>query len=127
MRHHLLPLAALVAVLPAMASAQGLAWVSNTAICPELRAGAAAEDVLGDSDALLLEPTGITGMEYRCVFEPALDLEAADLSTTTHTGYCEEPGLITPQLFTFRMERQETPRVSLYDGTETATVFFACP
>ncbi|MCA0204557.1 MAG: hypothetical protein LCH92_09450 [Proteobacteria bacterium] len=127
MRYPLLLPAALVAALPATASAQGLAWVSNTAICPDLRAGAMAEAVLGEGDALLLDSSGITGMEYRCVFSPALDLDAADLTVTTHTGHCEEPGLITPQLFTFRMEREETPRISLFDGSESATVFFACP
>jgi hypothetical protein len=118
-----LALAALL--LPGMAAAQTGPWVTNTDICAPLAAEGRITDAIGD--ALVLSPDRYEGLEYRCTFDPALDLGAADLTTTTHVGYCEEPGLITPQLFTFRIERLETPRVTLYTGAEDAVSFFACP
>ncbi|MCB1388046.1 MAG: hypothetical protein KDK12_02665 [Rhodobacteraceae bacterium] len=127
MRVPVLPLAISVLLLPAMAAAGGMPWVSDTAICPDLRAGTALPDILAETDVLLLQGGTITGMEYHCVFDPALDLDAPDGTITTHIGYCEEPGFITPSLFTFRMERFDTPRTTLFDGGDTPTVYFACP
>lgn len=124
-----LPLALLAALVPSVAPAgpPAATWVSNLAVCAALRGGAALEDAVGDLDALILEPSGYSGMEFRCSFDPPLDLNAPDGTTTTHVGYCEEPGFITPQLFTFRMDRQDSPRLTLYDGGDTPMEFFACP
>lgn len=128
MRHRLLLLALLAALPSAPALAGGPAfWVTDTAICDALRGGTGSEVAIGDLDILTLDATGYSGLEFRCTFEPRLDLNAPDGSTSTHVGYCEEPGFIAPQLFTFRIERRESPRVTLYDGADTPLVFFACP
>ncbi|WP_139103249.1 hypothetical protein [Pararhodobacter sp. CCB-MM2] len=102
-------------------------YVSNTEICPMLGDGEALVPAMSDTGALALGPQGIEGVEYHCAFEPALDLTAPEGTITTHLGYCEEPGLITPQLFTFRIETLESPRAVLYDGSEQPMTFFACP
>ena len=103
-------------------------YVSDTAICPALSTGATLGEAMEENaEALALGPAGIEGFEYHCAFEPDLDLGAPDGTISTHLGYCEEPGLITPQLFTFRVETLETPRATLYDGSETPLTFFACP
>ena len=117
------------ALLPLPAAGQDAAalHVSNTDACSGLRAGVPLLEALGAADALALGPAGIEGVDHHCAFEPALDLTAPDQSISTHTGYCEVAGVITPQLFTFRIEREETPRVSLHEGGEQPTVFFACP
>ena len=128
MRHRLLPLV-FIATLPSAAALAGgpAFWVTDTAICDALRSGTGSEVAIGDLDVLTLDATGYTGMEFRCTFEPPLDFNARDESVSTHLGYCEEPGFIAPQLFAFRIERQGSPRVTLYDGGDTPTVFFACP
>lgn len=111
----------------APAGGGGPQWVNDTALCAALRAGAGIEDAAGDGGGLILSAQAITGMEYHCAFDPPLDMAAPDQTITTHSGYCEEPGLLTPQLFTFRIERLESPRATLYDGTDTPTVFQPCP
>lgn len=102
-------------------------YVSDTAICPALAEGRTLAEAMEEGGALALGPAGIEGIEYHCAFAPDLDLGAPDGTISTHVGYCEEPGLVTPQLFTFRIETLETPRVTLYDGSDTPATFFSCP
>lgn len=116
-------------MLPAAAAAQDLPaiYVSNTDICPALGREEPLLDTLAGAGARALGIAGIEGADHRCVFDPPLDLAAPDQTITTHLGYCEREGAITPQLFTFRVEQIDTARATLYDGSETPTVFFACP
>jgi len=102
-------------------------YVSKTDICPALRSDRPLIEAMAEWDARALGVAGIEGVAYHCAFEPPLDLTAPDQTITTHTGYCEEAGIITPRLFTFRVEQLETPRATLHDGSDRPMVFFACP
>jgi|GEM_PF-1830107 len=76
--------------------------------------------------ALALFSKGMFALEYSCSFEPALDLMVETPTITTHVGHCLEPGFVTPGLFTFSVDRVYDHNVTLFDGSETPTVFYFC-
>lgn len=118
----------LLATVPAAAGEFYL--FSSPAACERWLGMGGTQDALSqvstEDDTLILQSSSMSGLEYGCLFEPPLDLSVQEPTITTHVGHCQEPGWISPGLFTFAVDPVYSREVTLYTGDESTTVFHFC-
>jgi len=76
---------------------------------------------------MTLDATSFWEIEYFCEFEPPIVLDWSTERMQTRVGYCSEPGLITPGVYTFQSSPYEPGVVMLHEReADVPTEFRTC-
>jgi hypothetical protein len=113
----------LIAALATLATgAQAERLVTNPQMC-------AFDDPMDAQEmGMTLDASSFWEIEYFCAFEPPIALDWGQERMQSRVGYCSEPGLVTPGVFTFQTSSYEPGTVHLWQqGVEQPTTFQACP
>ncbi|MDF0602217.1 hypothetical protein P1J78_15865 [Psychromarinibacter sp. C21-152] len=109
-----------VAVVCSAAAAQPR-LVTNPEIC-----ALGPDDYWGEMGMVLTDST-MEEIEYFCEFDPPVAFDWSGDRIETRLGYCNEPGIIIPEVFSFEYSQYEPGVVRVWTrGRDEPTVFTAC-